>query len=1142
MSTTTHTVDIRARSSGFRVIKAKLDGIGDSANNATRGLYLMQRSLFVLGGAGTLTAMTRQLDALTNYENRLRLTASSAENLEVVQQKLFESANRSRTGYASLSEIYSRTALSVRELGVSQQETLAFTERLSKATIISGASAREAHAALIQLGQGMASNTLRGDELRSILEQLPYVADIISNSLGITRGELREFGTDGKISAEVVLRAFREAGAEIDALFAQTLPTISQSLAILGNKAAQALDQFDDATGFSSSIAQSIIGISDSLDILAVAASLAAVALLGIYADKALAGISRAAAAQIAYSRAVSSGSIVLLNSSTAELQRSRYLLNGATAQAASTSAKLASVTADQAALRSNLALIETQRARAINEVALQQGIAASTGRTTGLIVAQTALNNSTKAMIVTRRALAGTDAAVATAQASAAVATTTLAGAQARLAVASGAASTVTARLAATFPLLTKGVLAASGALRSLFALMLTNPLTVAIIAITGAVFALRNLRDASQTVNAVVQKTDVLMRSVGEAFSVAEREGKTLAETFNSVTEAQMRLQKTEAIDAQRAAIAALSDQLVGFNATWTDLKTALSFDRGFAAAANQVNALVTELAAGQVSLIDFKDRLASLAVEADNARFTEFTRGILDAVNEVETAQEQVQLLDAIIAEMNGTATASQSALLRMASGIDSVASSASGAASAISYFIGQIPALKQAQETASTLQEASGILTAGMADLEAQQKSGALTTSELISEQTNLNNLYRQAVSEIDGSAEATRDANEELERYNNQADLASRTGLDRTIASATQSYEALRNTLVKAGASTEQLAQAEANYQQIVAGAQRDAAEKGVSSKDPNFNALITGMEKELELLRLGSEERSRQQGLIELETELKRKLTDQEVDMATALLNSLRAAETQSEVLQGIIGPREEIISQQEALNSLFEQGAIGMADYTLAIREMQTAADEASGTLAGGFRSSISGAIMSAQELGSALGDIVVGAADRAADAIVEFAKTGKFNMKSFFADLFADITKLIAKQLILKALGFAFGVPISGATGGGGGLGFSSGGSILPTGPGSTDSQVVSFAKRPDERVDILTPGQQNAQKHGKGESTTTVVQSPPVNIAAVLSPSDIIGSFDNDEGETMIINILQKNSSKVKSVLGG
>ena len=55
----TENVDIRFRETGARVIKRKIDEIGLAANSATRGIFLMQRALFVLGGAGLLRGLAQ---------------------------------------------------------------------------------------------------------------------------------------------------------------------------------------------------------------------------------------------------------------------------------------------------------------------------------------------------------------------------------------------------------------------------------------------------------------------------------------------------------------------------------------------------------------------------------------------------------------------------------------------------------------------------------------------------------------------------------------------------------------------------------------------------------------------------------------------------------------------------------------------------------------------------------------------------------------------------------------------------------------------------------------------------------------------------------------------------------------------------
>lgn len=278
MATVTHNIDIRARSSGFRTIRRKIDEVGEAANRSVRGIFLLQRAIFVLGGAGAIRALTVQADLLTNVENRLKLTTTSAENLEEVQKRLFQVAKDSRTSFEAVAEIYNRTALSVRQLGISQKETAEFTESLAKASILSGASTREANAALIQLSQGLASNRLSGDELRSVLEQLPFVADVIAKQLGITRGELRQFGREGKISANVVLEAFRNAKDEIDRLFADTQPTIAQALSVANTNWLEFLDNLEDTFQISTKVASAIIFLGENIALIVGSISAAAAA------------------------------------------------------------------------------------------------------------------------------------------------------------------------------------------------------------------------------------------------------------------------------------------------------------------------------------------------------------------------------------------------------------------------------------------------------------------------------------------------------------------------------------------------------------------------------------------------------------------------------------------------------------------------------------------------------------------------------------------------------------------------------------------------------------------------------------------------------------------------------------------------
>ncbi len=259
-------IDIRIREDGARVVRRSIEDVGNAGERAASGIDLLKRALIGIGAAAAVRELIRMADVYTNLQNRLRLVTTGTQNLGRVTDELFAISNRTRSSFEGTAELYARIALAAKDLGTGQQELLNFTESLNQAIILSGASAVEAQAGLIQLSQGLASGTLRGDELRSVLEQLPAVADVIAKGLGVTRGELRKMGEDGKITAKVVLDAFKLARGEIAEKFASTVPTAGQSLTVLKNKALELWGSFSTGSGIMLALSSGLLAVANNLD------------------------------------------------------------------------------------------------------------------------------------------------------------------------------------------------------------------------------------------------------------------------------------------------------------------------------------------------------------------------------------------------------------------------------------------------------------------------------------------------------------------------------------------------------------------------------------------------------------------------------------------------------------------------------------------------------------------------------------------------------------------------------------------------------------------------------------------------------------------------------------------------------------
>lgn len=205
-------------------------------------------------------------DTFTNIEAKIRLVTDSTEDLIDMEEKLFEMANKTKTSYEATVTLYSRVARSKDELGKTEKQLLTLTELTNKAIQVGGSTASEASAGMIQFSQSLASGVLRGDELRSVMENMPRLAEAIAKGLGVTRGELRKMGEQGELSATKVTDAIISQKEVIDREFGTLPNTVGRALVELSNKFGKFIDDLNDSSGATSTLAAGMLLLADHLD------------------------------------------------------------------------------------------------------------------------------------------------------------------------------------------------------------------------------------------------------------------------------------------------------------------------------------------------------------------------------------------------------------------------------------------------------------------------------------------------------------------------------------------------------------------------------------------------------------------------------------------------------------------------------------------------------------------------------------------------------------------------------------------------------------------------------------------------------------------------------------------------------------
>jgi len=258
-------VNIRVRADATQArneiskIERAIVGIDQKATKVTKTFRNLAIGITAAFTGGALTkSITRSADSMTDFGNRVNLVTRDVKKTKIVMDELFKIAARSRGSIDGAAETFNRFGLALQDANKPVGELLKVTEAVQKAAVISGSGAESAKAAIVQLGQGLASGQLRGEELNSVLEQMPRLAKTIADGMGIPFGNLREEAMAGKITAEAVFSAILAGAEELDGEFSTLTATVGGLATVFGNEWVRAIGQLDKVIGVSDNIKEGI--------------------------------------------------------------------------------------------------------------------------------------------------------------------------------------------------------------------------------------------------------------------------------------------------------------------------------------------------------------------------------------------------------------------------------------------------------------------------------------------------------------------------------------------------------------------------------------------------------------------------------------------------------------------------------------------------------------------------------------------------------------------------------------------------------------------------------------------------------------------------------------------------------------------
>ncbi|SDD05054.1 tape measure protein [Belnapia rosea] len=246
-----------------------LERIQSGADRASRALDLLDvavRGVQIAGIAAGLRAVVVAGDALTQSMGRLNTALGSVERAGEIYDRLYRDSLQTGVAVRESVDAFARFSIAAREIGATSDQVATLVGGLQRIAIASGASQQEIASSTQQLAQALASGTLQGDELRSILEGLPTLAQALARELGVSIGELRKLGSEGKLTADTVFPALLRAVERLNGEFERAPLSVGRAFGQLTAAADQFLARLDQAIGLSNALARALSGAARVLD------------------------------------------------------------------------------------------------------------------------------------------------------------------------------------------------------------------------------------------------------------------------------------------------------------------------------------------------------------------------------------------------------------------------------------------------------------------------------------------------------------------------------------------------------------------------------------------------------------------------------------------------------------------------------------------------------------------------------------------------------------------------------------------------------------------------------------------------------------------------------------------------------------
>ncbi len=213
-------------------------------------------------------------DASKKMEAQTKLATAQFGNQGQAMRDANGIAKETRSAVGGIFDLYAKFMPTTKELGKSQLDNARAVETFAKAMKVSNASTQEQQSATLQMGQALSGTNIQWEELGQIMDASPRLTRLFTESLGVTRGELKKMAEDGKLTSQMLYDALtnKKMTEQIDAEFKELPKTWDEAQVLIENGLTAMIGAFDRGAGISDGIVDAMGEGSDAMDLLTRAA------------------------------------------------------------------------------------------------------------------------------------------------------------------------------------------------------------------------------------------------------------------------------------------------------------------------------------------------------------------------------------------------------------------------------------------------------------------------------------------------------------------------------------------------------------------------------------------------------------------------------------------------------------------------------------------------------------------------------------------------------------------------------------------------------------------------------------------------------------------------------------------------------